>query len=194
MPELETTKAPEQNTEQKPEEPLTPKKKRAMLEYMGIMFAVAFLFVAISLFIKMMDMRGEMEAANTGARENIARLQQDLDTAKEENEALQQSLEAVQSEVSEAKAQIDEANANAAQAEKARDQLQEALDAVNEKMDVLTRENAAADLLLSAQAALEQGDETAFVQHMEALAPYADALSEAGSRLYQELQKELPNE
>lgn len=39
-----------------------------MLEYMAIMFAAAFLLVAISLLIKVIDMKGEMEAANTGAR------------------------------------------------------------------------------------------------------------------------------
>ena len=55
-----------------------------MLEYMAIMFAAAFLLVAISLLIKVIDMKGEMEAANTGARENIALLQKDLDAARAE--------------------------------------------------------------------------------------------------------------
>lgn len=72
MPEL---KQPQEAAEKTTEQPLTTKKKRAMLEYMAIMFAAAFLLVAISLLIKVLDMKGEMEAANTGARENIALLQ-----------------------------------------------------------------------------------------------------------------------
>ena len=69
MPEL---KQPQEAAKTTTEQPLTTKKKRAMLEYMAIMFAAAFLLVAISLLIKVIDMKGEMEAANTGARENIA--------------------------------------------------------------------------------------------------------------------------
>ena len=81
MPEL---KQPQEAAETTTEQPLTTKKKRAMLEYMAIMFAAAFLLVAISLLIKVIDMKGEMEAANTGARENIALLQKDLDAARAE--------------------------------------------------------------------------------------------------------------
>ena len=43
MPEL---KQPQEAAETTTEQPLTTKKKRAMLEYMAIMFAAAFLLVA----------------------------------------------------------------------------------------------------------------------------------------------------
>ena len=49
MPEL---KQPQEAAKTTTEQPLTTKKKRAMLEYMAIMFAAAFLLVAISLLIK----------------------------------------------------------------------------------------------------------------------------------------------
>ena len=90
MPEL---KQPQEAAETTTEQPLTTKKKRAMLEYMAIMFAAAFLLVAISLLIKVIDMKGEMEAANTGARENIALLQKDLDAARAESAELQTKLD-----------------------------------------------------------------------------------------------------
>ena len=55
MPETE-------KKEQTPaEEQLSPKKKRAMLEYMGIMFAVAFLLVAVSLIVKMHFMQDDLQ-------------------------------------------------------------------------------------------------------------------------------------
>lgn len=99
MPEL---KQPQEAAEKTTEQPLTTKKKRAMLEYMAIMFAAAFLLVAISLLIKVIDMKGEMEAANTGARENIALLQKDLDAARAESAELQTKLDEANTASSEA--------------------------------------------------------------------------------------------
>ena len=75
------------------EEALTPKKKRAMLEYLGIMFAAAFLFVALSLLVKMHAMQDDLDAANTGARENIAAMEDELEAAREENEALHHEVD-----------------------------------------------------------------------------------------------------
>ena len=92
MPEL---KQPQEAAETTTEQPLTTKKKRAMLEYMAIMFAAAFLLVAISLLIKVIDMKGEMEAANTGARENIALLQKELDAARAEAEKIVSDAQAM---------------------------------------------------------------------------------------------------
>ena len=99
MPEL---KQPQEAAKTTTEQPLTTKKKRAMLEYMAIMFAAAFLLVAISLLIKVIDMKGEMEAANTGARENIALLQKDLDAARAESAELQTQLDEANTASSEA--------------------------------------------------------------------------------------------
>ena len=79
-------------TEQKmpqTEETLSPRKKRAMLEYLGIMFAVAFLLVALSLLVKMHAMQDDMDAASRGARENIEEMEDELETVKAENALLQ---------------------------------------------------------------------------------------------------------
>ena len=88
MPETEKT---EQTAA---EEQLTPKKKRAMLEYMGIMFAVAFLLVAVSLIVKMHFMQDDLEAANYGASENIAAMESLLETADAEREEASRSAKA----------------------------------------------------------------------------------------------------
>ena len=76
------------------EEQLSPKKKRAMLEYMGIMFAVAFLLVAVSLIVKIHFMQDDLEAANYGASENIAALESRLETADAEREEASRSAKA----------------------------------------------------------------------------------------------------
>lgn len=182
MPEL---KQPQEAAEKTTEQPLTTKKKRAMLEYMAIMFAAAFLLVAVSLLIKVIDMKGEMEAANTGARENIALLQKDLDAARAESAELQTKLDEANAASSEAADKLSEAETRLSEAEKARETLEKTLESAQKENDTLSRRAQANELLVSAQAALEQGDYAALRSHLEALEAYADALKDDGAALYE---------
>lgn len=182
MPEL---KQPQEAAEKTTEQPLTTKKKRAMLEYMAIMFAAAFLLVAISLLIKVVDMKGEMEAANTGARENIALLQKDLDAARAESAELQTKLDEANTASSEAADKLSDAETRLSEAEKARETLEKTLESAQKENDTLSRRAQANELLVSAQAALEQGDYAALRSHLEALEAYADALKDDGAALYE---------
>jgi septal ring factor EnvC (AmiA/AmiB activator) len=182
MPEL---KQPQEAAEKTTEQPLTTKKKRAMLEYMAIMFAAAFLLVAISLLIKVIDMKGEMEAANTGARENIALLQKDLDAARAESAELQTQLAEANAASSEAADKLSEAETRLSEAEKARETLEKTLESAQKENDTISRRAQANELLVSAQAALEQGDYAALRSHLEALGAYADALKDDGAGLYE---------
>ena len=184
MPEL---KPPQEAAEKTTEQPLTTKKKRAMLEYMAIMFAAAFLLVAISLLIKVIDMKGEMEAANTGARENIALLQKDLDAARAESAELQTKLDEANTASSEAADKLSDAETRLSEAEKARETLEKTLESAQKENDTLSRRAQANELRVSAQAALEQGDYAALRSHLEALGAYADALKDDGAALYETL-------
>lgn len=184
MPEL---KQPQEAAEKTTEQPLTTKKKRAMLEYMAIMFAAAFLLVAISLLIKVIDMKGEMEAANTGARENISLLQKDLDAARAESAELQTKLDEANAASSEAADKLSDAETRLSEAEKARETLEKTLESAQKENDTLSRRAQANELLVSAQAALEQGDYAALRSHLEALGAYADALKDDGAALYETL-------
>lgn len=184
MPEL---KQPQEAAEKTTEQPLTTKKKRAMLEYMAIMFAAAFLLVAVSLLIKVIDMKGEMEAANTGARENIALLQKDLDAARAESAELQTKLDEANTASSEAADKLSDAETRLSEAEKARETLEKTLESAQKENYTLSRRAQANELLVSAQAALEQGDYAALRSHLEALEAYADALKDDGAALYETL-------
>ena len=188
MPEL---KQPQEAAEKTTEQPLTTKKKRAMLEYMAIMFAAAFLLVAISLLIKVIDMKGEMEAANTGARENIALLQKDLDAARAESAELQTKLDEANTASSEAADKLSDAETRLSEAEKARETLEKTLESAQKENDTLSRRAQANELLVSAQAALEQGDYAALRSHLEALGAYADALKDDGAALYETLRSDI---
>ena len=169
MPEL---KQPQEAAKTTTEQPLTTKKKRAML-------------VAISLLIKVIDMKGEMEAANTGARENIALLQKDLDAARAESAELQTKLDEANAASSEAADKLSEAETRLSEAEKARETLEKTLESAQKENDTLSRRAQANELLVSAQAALEQGDYAALRSHLEALGAYADALKDDGAALYE---------
>lgn len=182
MPEL---KQPQEAAEKTTEQPLTTKKKRAMLEYMAIMFAAAFLLVAVSLLIKVIDMKGEMEAANTGARENIALLQKDLDAARAESAELQTKLDEANTASSEAADKLSDAETRLSEAEKARETLEKTLESAQKENDTLSRRAQANELLVSAQAALEQGNYAALRSHLTALGAQADALKDDGAALYE---------
>lgn len=136
MPEL---KQPQEAAEKTTEQPLTTKKKRAMLEYMAIMFAAAFLLVAISLLIKVIDMKGEMEAANTGARENIALLQKDLDAARVESAELQTKLDEANAASSEAADKLSDAETRLSEAEKAARRSRKRSRSAQKENDTLSR-------------------------------------------------------
>ena len=67
-----------------------------MLEYLAIMFAVAFLFVAISLLVKVSAMQDDLDAANTGASLNISALEAQVESIGAENTELQTALDQAQ--------------------------------------------------------------------------------------------------
>lgn len=87
------------STPQCVEEELTPRKKRAMLEYMTIMFAAAFLLVAVSLVVKVRAMQDDIDAANTGAHASIVEMEKQLDSLESDNDSLRSQLDSMQNSV-----------------------------------------------------------------------------------------------
>ena len=67
-----------------------------MLEYLAIMFAVAFLLVAVSLLVKVGAMQDDLDAANTGASLNIGALEAQVESIGAENAELQAALDQTQ--------------------------------------------------------------------------------------------------
>lgn len=170
------------------EAPLTAKKKRALLEYMGIMFAVAFLFVAISLGIKVNAMQDDLEAANRGARENIAAVQQMLDEETAKNQTLQSEADEAAEALSKAQAALDAASAETAEVKAALEQQQK--DAA-EKLAACENSLKATELLLQAQTAAAAHDSAALEKVMNELEPLAHSLSEHALKLYNELKSSV---
>lgn len=78
------------------EQPLSQKKKKAVIEYLGVMFAVAFLLVALSLLVKVRTMQSDLDAAANGARENIAAIENQNESLRDELGEAEQNAKAAE--------------------------------------------------------------------------------------------------
>lgn len=114
-----------------PVEVLSAKRKVALLWYLGVLFLVAFLFVAISLVIQMRDSRStisELTQNNSSALANVEKLQQQN---RELQEQAQQSSDAVEAQ----QAQIDDLTGQLEQKEAAIESLQNQIDALKQDLE-----------------------------------------------------------
>lgn len=92
--------------------PVDDGRKNALLRYIAILFAVAFLFVLLSLVMQMRDSRAtisELNAASASALKNAETLQDDNRQLQEENAALKEEVESLQDQLEDAEASSDEA-------------------------------------------------------------------------------------
>ena len=85
--------------------PVDDGRKNALLRYIAILFAVAFLFVLLSLVMQMRDSRAtisELNAASASALKNAETLQDDNRQLQEENAALKEEVESLQDQLEDA--------------------------------------------------------------------------------------------
>lgn len=90
--------------------PVDDGRKNALLRYIAILFAVAFLFVLLSLVMQMRDSRAtisELNAASASALKNAETLQDDNRQLQEENAALKEEVESLQDQLEDAEASSD---------------------------------------------------------------------------------------
>ena len=170
----------EQKSPQQDSAPLTAKKKRALLEYLAVLCAGAFLIVALSLGIKLIAVQNDMEAADLGARENIAALQDNLDRETAKSKALQEELSSAQSTAELAQNALKEAKSEADAAKLAQSELAQA-----------QRRADATELLLQAHTAFSEGNWQVFAARMRELSACAGDLSDSAAQQYAALKQYL---
>lgn len=117
----EENKNPAEQNPAQPPEPAAPEKspmeegrKNALLRYIAILFAVAFLFVLLSLMMQMRDSRAtisELNAASASALKNAEKLQSDNEELRTENAELNEQLEVLQEEKEQLEQALEEAEA-----------------------------------------------------------------------------------
>ena len=87
-----------------PPAPLSDAKKAALLRYMAILFAVAFLLVLLSLILQTHSSKStisELSAASTSALDNAVKLQEQNRTLQEEKRQRQDELDELQKKLDE---------------------------------------------------------------------------------------------
>lgn len=176
----------EKKQSQQPEEekvPLDDRKKTALLRYIAILFAVAFLFVLFSMLLQMRDSQAtisELNQSSASALQKAEQLQETNRQLQEDNEALQEALDAAQEALDE----------QAGQAEVI-EQLQKELENAKGKTQT------AYELLLQAMEMQTPGSQegnVAFSKLLANLESLKEYLGEAGLNVYNRLVEEEKGE
>lgn len=176
--------------EEEKQQGLTEKRKAALLRYMAILFAMAFLLVLVSLVMQMHNSQttiSELNATQSNALSNAEYLQ-------EQNRALQEEKQALEEEKSDLLAKLETLEQALDEAEKETDQKSEQalIDAQKEASDfkkAAVRTEQAYEALLAAMGCEIREGNVTYAKAMETLKEYKDYLSEQGLAEYEALLK-----
>lgn len=198
----EETKAPEQNAapeqpEQKPaaEPQLSPRRRSALVTYLAILFAVAFLFVAVMMVAETKRLKTMNQELQHDSQKNAASLTSNINALQEENQALSAENEKLSARIAELEDAAKQA-AETAEAEKAALQTQletAAAEQARLEQELETANQRAQDaievseLLHRALAADEDGDLDQVRELLDQIEPLKELLSETEQELYEEL-------
>ena len=157
--------------------PVDDGRKNALLRYIAILFAVAFLFVLLSLVMQMRASRAtisELNAASASALKNAETLQDDNRQLQEENAALKEEVESLQDQLEDAQEAASDAawEQNVAEAKQEGQSIREAY----ENLLTLMREGTAG-----------QEGNVAISKALESLELLQDYLGTQGQKEYQSL-------
>ena len=172
---------------QQPPAPLSDARKAALLRYMAILFAVAFLLVLLSLILQTHSSKStisELSAASTSALDNAVKLQEQNRTLQEEKLELESQLEETQKKLDE-QTSLNEQLLQASQDEESADQKE-----LREKALELEHTRQAYDALLTALSCDTHEGNVTFSRAMETLERYKDCLSEDALAEYEKLQEQ----
>lgn len=111
-------------------QPLSEKRKQALLRYMTVLFSAAFVLVLISLILQMHSSEAkisELSAMSTSALSNAEALQAENRSLQEENQTLSQQLSDLQDELAAQQAQLEQVQQEQQDAEKAENEMVKSL-------------------------------------------------------------------
>ncbi len=161
--------------------PLSEARKTALLRYMAVLFAVAFLLVLLSLILQAHSSKAtisELTQTSSSALSNVEQLQTQNRDLQNEKQALTQEKTALEAQVEELKAQLE-----AAQQEAEREE-----DAEKQAMELeLSRTKDAYEALLVAKACETHEGNVTFSKAMDTLADLKEYLGEEALAEYEKL-------
>lgn len=183
-------------------EQLSPRRRSALVMYLAILFAAAFLFVALMMVFEAKKLKTMNQELQDSSQKNAASLTSNINALQAENQKLSETNEGLSSRIdeleaaaavaeaekTELQAEIDRLNEEAAALEIAR---AEELGALQEQIDELTQraEDAVtvSELLHQAMAADEEGDLEGLQGILDQIEALKDLLSPTEAEIYEEL-------
>lgn len=195
--EKNNAQEPEKKAENKPEQ-LSPRRRSALVTYLAILFAVAFLFVALMMVfeakrLKTMNQELQDSSQKTSASltNNINALQAENQLLSKQNEDLNTRIGTLESEAAQKDGRIEELQSKQEgdAAELAR--LEQELSALEEEKKAAEQRTQDAirvsELLHKALAADEKGKLERLQELLAEIEPLEDLLSETEREIYEEL-------
>ena len=169
-----------------PPAPLSDARKAALLRYMAILFAVAFLLVLLSLILQTHSSKStisELSAASTSALDNAVKLQEQNRTLQEKQQ-LEDELDAVQKKLDEETALNDQL------LQATQDEQSDAKQELRDKEQELDHTRLAYEALLTAMNCDTHEGNVTFSRAMETVARYQECLSENALAEFEKLQEQ----
>ena len=198
----EAVKEREQTPEKPESEQLSPRRRSALVMYLAILFAVAFLFVALMMVFEAKRLKTMNEELQDSSQKTSASLTSNINALQAENQKLsdrnselstrvgelEDAAAVAETEMAGLQAEIDRLNEEAAAKETARAGEAAALQA---QIDELTQKAEDAvtvsELLHQAMAANEEGDMEGLQALLDRIEALKDLLSPTEADIYEEL-------
>ena len=184
-----------------PEEVLSPKRRTALVTYLSILFAVAFLFVALMMVAETQRLRTlyqELVDNNQKASASLTGLTGNINALQEENELLSQTKKDLEAQVAELQEQLTDVEANLQDRDRALESLQGEKDALEQEKQGLETEKETlsqnlqsaidvSELVYQAAEANDKGDLEALKSLLDQIAELKDFLSPTEAELVDSL-------
>ena len=195
------TRVPEQEEQKKPAaqpQQLSPRRRTALVTYLAILFAAAFLFVAIVMVLETKKLKTINEELQSSSQKTSASLTNNINALQQENQSLSAENEKLQSRIgelvesaalqdealAELQQQLNTAATEQADMEQQIGELQQRLEEARQNTQDAVR---VSELLHQLMAADEDGDMEKVRELLDEIEPIADLLSETERDIYEEL-------
>lgn len=185
-----------------PSQVLSPKRRSALVTYLAILFAIAFLFVALTMALESKRLKSANEALEDKNQQTSASLTGSINALQDENHKLIDNNQELAAQVAALELRLQNAESSAAQkTEEFNAQLEklqqekQALETekaeLKKKNETLTKQAhdaiAVSELLQKAIALNDEGDNEGLAQVLAQIAPMKELLSATELELYESL-------
>jgi len=180
------------------EQQLSPRRRTALVTYLSILFAAAFLFVAIMMVVETKRLKTMNQELQHDSQKNAATLTNNINALQEENQKLAKDNEALEDRIAELESEAEQAETDRAELEgkleeTARQQerlsaqlaeLQEQKDSAEQQVQDAVK---VSELLQQAIAANEDGDMKGLKELLDQIEPLKELLSDTEKELFESL-------